>query len=120
MRGLNTGASPISRFSTADFRLSTISLRGTPPKARNALMWQPRKCSIVCDTVNSRYIMRLCASTITKNDSRRRVLPTAMVPYSPQSTWAHSPGANCSFRYTGLRPGRTRATWRFSCVRPPV
>ena len=48
---------------------------------------------MVCETVNSTYIWRLNASTMTKNESRRRVLPTATVPKAPQSTCAHSPGS---------------------------
>ena len=35
---------------------------------------------MVWETVNSTYIWRLNASTMTKNESRRRVLPTATVP----------------------------------------
>ncbi len=42
-----------------------------------------RNCSMVCDRVNSTYICRLQASTMTKKDSRRRVLPTTIAPYSP-------------------------------------
>ena len=49
-----------------------------------------RKCSICCETKNSTYIMRLWHSTITNKLRRRRVGPTWMVPYSPQSTCAAS------------------------------
>ena len=42
---------------------------------------------------------------MTKKLSRRRVLPMAMEPNCPQSTWAHSPGANASVRNAGLRGG---------------
>jgi len=57
--GLNTGATPASRCNTAERKLSIISRVGQPPKAAKACSWQPRKNSIVCDTVNSRYIRRL-------------------------------------------------------------
>ena len=57
--GLNTGAVPTRRLSTADFRLSTISRAGTEPKAAKAFSWQARKNSISCDTVNSKYMRRL-------------------------------------------------------------
>ena len=55
-------------------------LPGTPPSAAKACSWQARKCSMVWETVNSTNICRLKASTMTKNDSRRLVLPTATVP----------------------------------------
>ena len=57
--GLNTGAVPTRRCSTADFRLSIMRRCGTPPKAANAFSWQARKNSICCETVNSRYMRRL-------------------------------------------------------------
>jgi hypothetical protein len=57
--GLNSGAQPARRCSTADFRLSTMTLAGTPPKAAKACSWQARKNSVVCETVNSRYMRRL-------------------------------------------------------------
>jgi hypothetical protein len=53
---------------------------GTPPNAAKAWSWQARKCSMVWETVNATYIRRLKASTMTKNESRRRVLSTATVP----------------------------------------
>ena len=53
---------------------------GTPPNASKAFTWQPRKCSMVCATVNSTYIMRLWQSTRTKKLNRRRVLPTLTEP----------------------------------------
>jgi hypothetical protein len=43
---------------------------------------------------------------MTKKLSRRRVLPTLIEPNCPQSTWAHSPGANESVRKAGVRGGR--------------
>ena len=55
-------------------------LAGTPPNAAKACWWAARKCSMVWETVNSTNICRLNASTMTKNDSRRWVLPTATVP----------------------------------------
>ena len=64
-------------------------------------------------TVNSTYIRRLWQSTMTKKLKRRRVDPTATEPRLPQSTWAHSPGANSSIRKAGLRTGRTSRT--YSC-----
>jgi len=50
-------AVPVRRRRTADFRLSTMILAGTPNTAK-ARSWQPRKCSMVCETVNSTYIWR--------------------------------------------------------------
>jgi hypothetical protein len=47
------------RCRTADFKLSTMIFDGTPPNTLNACSWQERKCSIVCETVNSTYISRL-------------------------------------------------------------
>ena len=60
---------------------------------------------MVSETVNSRYIMRLWQSTITKKLRRRVVLPTAIEPNWPQSTWAQSPGAKAE-RQEGRRSGR--------------
>ena len=71
-----------------------------------AFSWQARKNSMVCDTVNSRYMRRLWPSTIRKKLSRRRVDPTAMVPYSPQSACATSPGSKWSLRKAGGRAAR--------------
>src|SRR5262249_25123134 len=51
--GLSTGASPTARLRTADLRLSTMTLRGMPPKNSKACWWQARKCSMVWETVNS-------------------------------------------------------------------
>jgi hypothetical protein len=51
--------------------------------------------------------MRLWQSTITKKLRRREVLPTAMDPNWPQSTWAQSPGAKASVRKAGVLGGRT-------------
>ena len=48
-----------AELALADLRLSTMIFEGTPPKAVNACWWQARKCSIVCETVNSTYICRL-------------------------------------------------------------
>ncbi|MBK8115320.1 MAG: hypothetical protein IPK44_12700 [Candidatus Accumulibacter sp.] len=48
-----------------------------------AIDMRREECSIVCDSVNSTYIFRLYASTMTKKDRRRRVSPTAIVPNSP-------------------------------------
>jgi hypothetical protein len=42
---------------------------------------------------------------MTKKERRRRVLPTQIVPYSPQSTWAASPGGEGQGQ-EGLAPGR--------------
>jgi hypothetical protein len=53
-----------------------MTLRDTP-RAAKALMCAARKCSIVCESANSTYIFRLQASTMTKKERRRRVLPTA-------------------------------------------
>src|SRR5215471_4907940 len=68
------------RCRPADLRLSTMILAGTPPHAVKACSWQARKCSVVWETVNSTYMRRLKASTMTKNESRRRVSSTATVP----------------------------------------
>ncbi len=57
--GLNTGARPTRRCSTADFRLSIMRRLGTPPKVAKAFSWQDRKNSICCETVNSKYMRRL-------------------------------------------------------------
>lgn len=43
----------------ADFKLSTMTFLVTPPNASKACWWQAKKCSMVCETVNSTYIMRL-------------------------------------------------------------
>jgi len=47
---------------------------------------------------------------ITKKESLRRVLPTAIVPYSPQSTCAASPLAKSSFKNALCFGGRMRRT----------
>ena len=55
-------------------------------------------------------------STMTKKLNRRRVAPTETKPKLPQSTWAHSPGANSNMRKAGLRTGRTNRTNSFKML----
>ena len=45
-----------------------------------------------------------------KVDENRRVDPSAIEPYSPQSIWAHSAGAKESFKNASRRAGRTLRT----------
>ncbi len=78
--------------------------------AANACSWQARKCSIVCETVNSHIHAAGCSTApCTKKLKRRRVEPTAIEPYSPQSTWAHSPGAKAASGTPRGARGRTLA-----------
>ena len=42
---------------------------------------------------------------MTKKLSLLLLSPTRIEPKEPQSTWAHSPGANESFKNAGLSPG---------------
>ena len=56
--GIENRVLPVILVKTADLRLSTMTFCGTPPKNSNALWWQPRKCSMVWETVNSTYIIR--------------------------------------------------------------
>jgi hypothetical protein len=74
---------PPARLKTATLQLSTQIWRATPPKYSKARWWQNRKCSRVSASVNSRYILRLKASTMMKKESRRRVLPTGTEPGAP-------------------------------------
>ena len=98
-------------------QLSTQTWRTTPPKYSKACWWQDRKCSSVSASVNSRYSLRLKASTMRKKDSRRRVEPTGTEPAQPQSTWAHCPGSKCSVRKAGRGLGRT---WRTKALEDRV
>jgi hypothetical protein len=49
-------------------------------------------------------------SVLTKKDSRLLVEPTTIEPAQPQSTCAHSPGANAKVRNAGARTRRTVRT----------
>src|SRR5271165_3892188 len=53
---------------------------------------------------------------MTKKDSRLLVEPTAIEPAQPQSTCAHSPGANARVRNAGARTRRTHPAYRAHIV----
>src|ERR1035438_8269170 len=71
---------PAARLKTATLQLSTHTCRTTPLKYSKACWWHDRKCSIVSARVNSRYILRLKASTMMKKERRRWVDPTGTEP----------------------------------------
>src|SRR5688500_8260567 len=94
--------------------LSTITLAGTPAKNSRACRWTHRNCSMLWERVKWTYVMRLEQSTMTKKESRRRVEPTRTAPKLPQSTCAHSPGAN----WREIRTEELIATTAFAPTHP--